>query len=624
MNKKNFDPKVFSSIWKIASLIWRVKPLQASLLCLLIIIEGIFPAVNLWIGKLIVDSVVQGIGQGSEAFYKVIYYLVILLLVQLLSNIISYAGAAIQTLLGDIVAHKIDVRVIEKSTSLDLFYYDDSRFYDKLSRAQREATSRPLTIISTLFKLIQNSITITSMIFVLLRLHWGAVALLVFVAVPQLFMQAKYAKKGYSLLFSQTQDSRKLFYLSYILTSISHFKEIKLFNLGSYLIERYKKVFQKTFNENKKLVLKKNLGAFLVSFLSVVSYVVVYAYAIYVTINRDITLGDLTLYAGAFSRGQGVINSIISNLASLYENNLFIKNLFTFLDLEPRIAAPAMPLLLPERIEHGIEFRNVSFKYPGAGKWVLKDLNLKIQPDENIAIVGENGAGKTTIVKLLSRMYDPQEGEILLDGVDIKEFDPSRYQEMIGVIFQDFSQFQLTARENVGLGNIVEINNLDRIKKAAAKSGADHVIGRLPRGYESVLGKYFDEGSELSIGEWQKIAIARAFMRDSKILILDEPTASLDARTEYEIFQQFQELCRDKISLLVSHRFSTVRMADSIVVLEAGRIVEEGSHDELMRLGQKYAAMFNMQAEFYQESVNVEFSPGNFCAGIENETTKIK
>ena len=581
-------------------MVWGTKPLQVTLLCILTIAQGVLPAINLWIGKLIIDGVVHGVGRGIEAFYEITYLIFILLGINIISSLITYGNSIIQTLLGDLVAHKIKIQVVEKSTSLDLFYFDDSRFYDKLTRAQQEASSRPLMIISTFFKLIKNNITIASMIVVLLKLHWGAVVLLLISGIPFFIMQSKYAEKGYSLLFSQTQDSRKRSYIFHILTSISHFKEIKIFNLGGYLIEQYTKIFDKTFNENKRLVLKKNISAFFVSLLSSVSYLSVYAYAIYIALSGKITLGDLTLYAGAFSSSQGMINSIIANLTSLYENNLFVNNLFTFLNLKPQVIAPATPLPLPEQVQRSIEFKNVGFKYPGSEKWVLKDLNLIINRDENISIVGDNGAGKTTIIKLLSRMYDPQEGEILIDGIDIKEYDPQKYQQMIGIIFQDFSQFYLSAGENVGLGNIDEIDNRSKIETAATKSGAHRVIEKLPHGYDSVLGKYFDEGNELSVGEWQKIAMARAFIRDSNILILDEPTASIDVKTEYDVFQNFKELVRNKISVLISHRFSITKMSDRIYVIQNGTAIESGSHDQLMSLEGKYFRMFTTQAENYQ------------------------
>jgi ATP-binding cassette subfamily B protein len=600
MKQNKTEPKIVSSFVKIIRFVWQIQPFKTTFLFLLVIVQGFVPAINLWVGKLIIDSVVQGIGRGIDAFHQAFYYLLFLFVVSILANIVSHASTVIQTLLGDIITHKINVRVMDKSTSLDLFYYDNPEFYDKLTRAQREASSRPLMIITVLFRLIKNMITISSMILVLLRFSWLAVGLVIIMAVPQFITQTKYAQKGYSLLFNQTQDSRKMYYFSSILTSISHFKEIKLFNLGDYLLEGYKRIFEKIYGENKRLVFKKSLAAFLVALLSGASYVAVYAYAVYMTIEGRITLGDLTLYAGAYAQSQRMVGAIISNLASLYENNLFINNLFAFFNLEPKLAIPAVPLKLTPHVKKGIEFKNISFRYPGSEKWAVRHLNLRINPGENIALVGENGAGKTTLVKLLSRLYDPQEGEILLDGVDIKNFAPGEYQELIGIVFQDFSQFYLTARENVGAGYIDDVNNIERIKDAASKSGADKVIEGLPGGYESILGKYFDEGSQLSIGEWQKIAIARAFMRDSKILVLDEPTASLDAKTEYEIFRNFKVLTKDKISLLISHRFSTVKMADRIYVLDGGGIVEGGSHEELMLSGKKYYTMFTMQAEHYQ------------------------
>jgi len=595
VNKLN----IISSLGRIIQFVWNIKPGYSLILYLLNILQGIIPLYTLWIGKLIVDSVAQGIGGGQGAFLKTGYLLVSLLGINIISNIMSSASSIIQTLLGDIISNQINIKVIEKSVSLDLLYYENPMFYDMLTRAQREASYKPLVIVTQVFDLIKNVITLGSMIMLLFRLHWAIVVILAATSIPYSIFQQKYARKGYSLLFTQTQDSRKMFYLKNILTSIYFFKEIKLFNLGQYLLDKYKIIFQKIYSQNKQLILKKNITFFFLSFLSVANYIGVYAYIIYRTINKVISLGDLTLYSGAFSQCQARFSGIITNFASLYENNLFIRNLFTFLNLEPKIVAPLLPKDPGDYIQEGITFKNVSFRYPGTEKYVLQGLNIQIKPDETVAIVGDNGSGKTTLVKLLSRLYDPVSGEILLDGINIKSFDPRKYQELIGVIFQDFSQYFLTARENIGLGLANEIDNIPRIKEASLKSGADHVIERLPDGYDSVLGRYFDNGNQLSIGEWQKVAIARAFMRKGKILILDEPTAALDVKTEHEIFQGFKELTRKGISILISHRFSTVRMVDRIFVLENGRIIENGKHEDLMKLEGKYAEMFKMQAKKY-------------------------
>lgn len=599
MEPNERKPNILSSLAGIIRLVWSIRPGYSVILYLLNILQGFIPAYTLWIGKLIIDTVVQGIGGAQGAFLKTIYLLLALLGINILSNILTTAINIIQTLLGDIVSNQINVKVMEKSVSLDLFYYENPMFYDMLTRAQREASHKPLIIVSQIFDLMKNIITISSMIVVLFRLHWLAVVILAATSIPYSLTQQKYARKGYSLLFGQTQDSRKMFYLNNILTSINFFKEIKLFNLSQYFLSKYKNLFQNIYKQNKQLILKKNAAFFFLSFLSITTYIGVYTYIIFRAIHKAISLGDLTLYSGAFSQCQARFNGIIANFASLYENGLFINNLFAFLNLEPKIVAPPHPNNPVSHFQEGIIFKNVSFRYPGTERCVLQDLNFHIKPNEAIAFVGDNGAGKTTIIKLLSRLYDPDSGEILLDGLNIKSFDPQKYQELIGVIFQDFSQYYLSARENIGLGWVNEIDNLSRIKEASSKSGADQLIERLPQGYESILGRYFDSGSQLSVGEWQKVAIARAIMRNGKILILDEPTASVDVKTEYEIFRRFNELTKGRVSILISHRFSTVRMADRIFVIDHGRIIEQGGHEDLMKLGGKYAMMFTMQAEKY-------------------------
>jgi ATP-binding cassette subfamily B protein len=501
--------------------------------------------------------------------------------------------------LGDIVSNTINMMIMKKSTSLDLYHFEHPEFYDMLTRAQREATYKPLVIISTIFDLVRNGIAIFSLIGILFLFHWMAVVFLILANIPYAIIKQKYSRKEYDIFYSQTQDSRKLFYLKNILISNSFFKEIRLFNLGQYLIEKYKETFKNIFQEKKHMNFTKNINLFFVSLLSLISYISVYFYIIYRTIIRSISLGDMTLYSSAFSQCQDQFINLLVDISTLYQNSLFINNLFEFLNLKPKIASPEYPMKISDNIQEGITFKNVSFKYPGSKKFIFTNLNLRIRPSENIAIVGDNGAGKTTLIKLLCRFYDPDSGEILLDGINIKNFDVKSYQEKISVIFQDYAKFNLTARENIGIGYINEIENTTRIQTAAKKSGADQVIKKLPHGYNSMLGRIFDEGCQISIGEWQKIAIARALMNDSKILILDEPTASLDPKTEYEIFKRFKDLTKNKISILISHRFSTVCMADRIIVLEDGRIIEEGSHKELMRRRGKYAKLFLMQAEKY-------------------------
>lgn len=426
LNKKNLS--ILASLVRIMRFVWSGKPGYSLILCLLNVLQGIIPIYTLWIGKLIIENVVRGIGGGQEAFIKMVYLLIFLFGLSILSSILASGSDIIHTLLVDIISNQINVKIIEKSTSLDLCHYENPVFYDILTRAQREASFKPLIIVNQLFDLIKNMITLSSMIVVLFRLHWIVVVILVATSIPYSLVQQKYARKGYSLLFSQTQDSRKMFYLSNILMSVNFFKEIKLFNLGKYLMNKYRNLFQNIYKQNKKLILKRNLSFFFLSFISVINYIVVYAYIIFQTIRNTLTLGDLTLYSGAFSQCQARFSGIIANFASLYENNLFINNLFTFLNLEPKIIAPRIPRDPIRHIREGIIFKDVSFRYPGTERYVLNNLNFHIKPNESIAFVGENGAGKTTIVKLLSRLYDPDIGEILLDNINIKSFDPQKYQ----------------------------------------------------------------------------------------------------------------------------------------------------------------------------------------------------
>jgi ATP-binding cassette subfamily B protein len=592
--------RFFKALIRIIQFLWGINPAYSIILCLINIIQGLVPTSLLWVSKLIVDTVIQGIGTSPGAFSKSIPLLLLLLTINLLSYFLQSAANVLQTLLGDSLSNRISIKIMDKSVSLDLSHFENPTFYDMLIRAQREASYKPLSIMNHIFDLPKNFIAFGSMVLVLFRLHWLVVLILIIACTLQSISQQKYAKTGYSMIFGQTQDTRKMHYLSGIIASANFFKEIKLYRLGEYLLNKYNLLFNKIYADNRRILLRKNISFFSWSLFGTLNYIGTYAYIIYRTITKAISVGDLTLYSGAFLQCQSRINGIINNIVSLYENNLYISNLFAFLDLKSNIVAdPALKNPLSSIVSKGITFNRVSFRYPGSNRTILEDLSFHIEPNECVAFVGDNGAGKTTVIKLLARFYDPDQGAILIDGKNIRTLDPLKYQELMGVVFQDYSQFNLTARENIGFGWIREIENTTRIDQAASNSGAKCVIDRLPLGYASVLGKIFDDGTQLSVGEWQKIAIARAFMRDGKILILDEPTASVDVKTEYEIFEHLKELAKGKITIFISHRFSTVRMADKIFVLENGKVIEQGTHINLMNLHGKYAAMFTMQAERY-------------------------
>jgi len=516
------------------------------------------------------------------------------------SAIINQIRSLAEHLLHAQLTNHVNSLIIDKALALDLRFFEDAEFYDKLQNARREADWRALRILNDSFALVQNSITLLSLAALLIRFSPWLALVLFGATVPTFIAQSRYARLTFRVITWRAPEARQLNYLEQLLTSHASVKEVKLFHLGQPLLERYRRLFEKFFEEDRGIANRRTMASLGWGLLSTLSYYASYAWIIARAVVAAITLGDMTMYLAVFRQAQSTFRALFDGLTRLYENNLFLDNLFGYLSLEPDMPASGEGQLAPRPIQEGIEFRNVSFRYPGTEGWVLRDVNLKIQARERIALVGPNGAGKTTLVKLLTRLYDPSEGQILLDGVDLRRYDLSSLRQRIGVIFQDFVQYHMTAQENVGFGQIEAFEELDRVIAAARKGGAHAIIEDLPEGYATRLGRRWEKGHELSGGEWQKIALSRAFMRDAEVLVLDEPTSSLDAEAEYEVFCRFQELTAGKIAVLVSHRFSTVRMADRIVVLQDGRIIEVGSHAELLALDGTYARLFSLQAQGYR------------------------
>ena len=584
-------------------LVWDAHKPATLMMAALTIVGALIPAGQAWVGKLIIDSVVSSIGAKVDAqtgLTATLPYLAIEFVLILATTGIGQARSLTEHILHARLNFTLNTRLIRKALSLDLSHFENAEFYDKLQNARREADWRALQIMNNGFYFVQNTITLLSFAALLFRFN-ALLALILFGAtIPAFIAQSQYAQLNFRLLSWRAPEARRMSYLEYLLTVDTSVKEVKLFGLGEPLLGRYADLFWKFMREDQALAQKRSLASFGWGLLATLSYYFAYGWIVYRTVEGGITLGDMTLYLSIFRQSQNVFQSLFFGLSDLYENALFMSNLFAFLDLKPLMPISATPIALPNPIEHGIEFRNVSFRYADRNDYALRDVNLTIKPGEKIALVGANGAGKTTLVKLLTRLYDPTEGQVLIDGVDLREVDPKDLQKRIGVIFQDFVKYFLPAKENIGFGQIDQLENESRIVDSAQRSGAHPTITSLPQGYDTMLGKWFERGNDLSGGEWQKVALARAFMRDAEVLVLDEPTAALDALNEYAVFQRFRELTDNKIAILISHRFSTVRMADRIIVLEDGAITEIGTHADLLAKGGMYAKLFTIQAEGYR------------------------
>ena len=585
-------------------LVWGADKRSTIVMAALTLVSAFLPLSQAWAGGLILNSVTHSFQlkiTPQAGLQAALPYLALEFGLLLISAIITQVRRLAEHVLNARLGHHINSAVIRKALSLDLQYFEDASFYDKLQNARREADFRALGIINGGFLVVQNVITLLSFAVALLAFN-PLIALLLFIAtIPSFIAQNKYSKIQFRLLTWRAPESRRMNYLEHVLTVDNSVKEVKLFGLGEPLLQRYNDMFWKIFEEDEQLARRRSWISLIWGMVASVSYYGAYAWVIYAFVAGQIPIGTgLVFYLTLFRSSQGTFQGLFDNVNRLFENGLFMDNLFSFLDLAPQMPVAEHPRPMPAKIMQGLEFRHVWFRYPGRADWALSDLNLSIGAGEKIALVGQNGAGKTTLIKLMTRLYDPTEGQILLDGVDLREYDLDELRQRVGVIFQDFVKYQLSVKENIGFGQIDRLDDSARVASSAERGGADTVVAELPEGMDTMLGRWFDKGHELSGGQWQKIALSRAFMRDGEVLVLDEPTSALDAEREYEIFQRFRDLTEGKIAVLISHRFSTVRMADRIAVIEDGQISELGSHAELLALGGTYARLFEMQAEGYR------------------------
>jgi ATP-binding cassette subfamily B protein len=583
-------------------LVWQSAPGWTMASLALLVVQGALPLVSLYLMKLVVDAVTTALESPDKgaAFGRVGLLIGLTGGVALVSALLRSLAGLVSEAQGQVVTDHLSDLLHAKSIEVDLEYYESAQYYDKLHRAQREAPFRPIRILNGLVQVAQSGISLLAMAGLLFSFHWGIAAILFAAAVPGLFVRLRYAGQTYRWQRQRTSAERQAWYFHWLLTGDVHAKEIRQFDLGSLFRRRFRNLRQQLRQEKIEIATRRSIAELVTQASATIAVFGSYTFIAYRTVQGAITLGDLVMYYQAFQRGQGFLREMLSGLAGLYEDNLFLSNLYEFLDLKPKVVEPRHPKPLPQPMQTGIAFDHVSFQYPTGTREVLEDINLTIRPGEVVALVGENGSGKTTLIKLLCRLYDPTSGIITLDGIDLRQLETTALRREISVIFQDYAQYHLTARENIWFGNASLPPDEERIAAAARHAGADEVIDELPQGYETILGKWFEDGEELSVGEWQKVALARAFLRDAQIIVLDEPTGALDARAEYEVFKKFRQLAAGRTVILISHRFSTVRMADRIYVLEDGRIIESGTHDELVSRGGTYARLFETQAQYYR------------------------
>ena len=581
------------------SFVWQAGAFWALCSAGLVLLQGVLPLAALYLMKLIIDAVTVAVGSAdpAAAFRPVLVYIALAGVLAVLQALFKSISGLTQERLSLTVSDKMYDALHEKSISVDLDYYENPKYFDTLHRAQQEGPFRPTQIVNTLIQLGQSSISLVAMAGLLLSFHWSISLILLIVALPGIFVRMKFSRIMYHWKRAKTSDERKAMYYNWILTGTAHAKEVRLFGLGGEISHRFSRVRQRLRDETLAISRKRVFADFMVQTLGALAVFSMFAVIAFRAVTGAITLGDMVMFYQAFQRGLGYLRSVLKGLADLYESNLFLSYLYEFLDIKPKVSEPVKPLPVPREMMHGVRFNRVWFNYPNTDVTVLKDISFNIKPGEVVALVGENGSGKTTLAKLLCRLYDPTEGQVCLENIALDRFESESLRREISVVFQDFVKYQLSVDDNIRFGNIhLPETDTKAVREAAEKAGIDRVIKTLPDEYQTMLGKLFEGGVELSIGQWQMIALARAFIRQSRLIVLDEPTSSLDPKTEFHIFQRFRTLMQNKSALLISHRFSTVKMADRILVLKKGRIVEQGRHEELMQENGYYAELFEKQA----------------------------